>query len=107
MIFCIVFGAAFLVLGILFYVGKAMFLIPGWTQMTKQEKVEIRIVPLCKNVGSLIALSGIILLCGAAFPGFMETGLRWAMIGWLVLCVLNLLFISRSGRYTANPEKRR
>ena len=57
---CLFLGILFLAAGIYFYSGKAVNHITAWKTMPEEEKRKIHIRPLCRNVGMMIATSGII-----------------------------------------------
>ena len=59
---CLFLGILFLAAGIYFYSGKAVNHITAWKTMPEEEKRKIHIRPLCRNVGMMIATSGIIFL---------------------------------------------
>ena len=99
---CVLFGLLFLAAGGLFAAGKLHGHIAAWRDMPPQEKARIRIRPLCRNIGEMIALSGLVFLLGGLWPGFRDRWFVLAMIGWLVAAGADLYYIERSHRYE-NP----
>jgi len=97
---CIIFGFIFLIAGILFAMGKLHTRIKAWQAMCQQEKEAIRIEPLCRNIGSMIALCGGIFLLGGWWESFRHSGFTIAMIAWLVIAGIDVWQIGKSGRYT-------
>ncbi len=96
---CIIFGALFITAGLVFAFGKAHIYLSAWKNMPKEEKDKIKIVPLCQNVGAIIALSGIIFLVKGLWHGFEGRGFVIAMVIWLVIAGLDVWYIGKSKRY--------
>lgn len=71
---CLFLGILFLAAGIYFYSGKAVNHITAWKTMPEEEKRKIHIRPLCRNVGMMIATSGIIFLLSGAWYAFRKSG---------------------------------
>ena len=91
---CLFLGILFLAAGIYFYSGKAVNHITAWKTMPEEEKRKIHIRPLCRNVGMMIATSGIIFLLSGA----------WCMVGWMVLSGADVYWIGKSGRYQSSGK---
>ena len=71
---CIFFGVLFTLGGFVFATGNGHSHLSAWKNMPPEEKEKIAIVPLCRNIGEIIALNGII-SCSRAFgPDFQTTG---------------------------------
>lgn len=96
---CLFLGILFLAAGIYFYSGKAVNHITAWKTMPEEEKRKIHIRPLCRNVGMMIATSGIIFLLSGAWYAFRKSGFLWCMVGWMVLSGADVYWIGKSGRY--------
>ena len=96
---CLFLGILFLAAGIYFYSGKAVNHIAAWKTMPEEEKRKIHIRPLCRNVGMMIATSGIIFLLSGAWYAFRKSGFLWCMVGWMVLSGADVYWIGKSGRY--------
>ena len=96
---CIIFGIAFSVAGVLFACGKLHPHLSAWVHMTQEEKEQINIVPLCRNIGEMILLSGIIFCLNGLWPSFQAHWFTGAMIAWLLVAGLDVWFISKSSRY--------
>ena len=96
---CILFGLAFVTTGLLFAAGLLHGHISAWKHMPEEEKRRVRILPLCRNIGWVISLSGVIFLLGGLWPGFLTHGFVGAMVAWLVAAGLDLLYIEKSHRY--------
>ena len=99
---CIFFGIIFLITGILFAAGRLHRYIAAWKAMSEEEKRRIRIVPLCKNVGGVIALSGVIFLINGFWQGFQDHLFVLCMIAWLLLAGIDLFFIEKKHWYERN-----
>ena len=67
--------------------------------MTQEEKDKIKIVPLCRNIGEVIALNGLIFLLKGLWPDFENQWFVTAMIAWLIVAGFDLWYIEKSGRY--------
>ena len=95
----IVFGILFTVVGLLFAAGKLHPYLSAWKQMPPEEKQTIRILPLCRNIGEVILLSGIIFLMKGLCPGFQNNWFTWSLLAWLMVAGLDVYFICKSDRY--------
>lgn len=89
---------------IYFYSGKAVNHITAWKTMPEEEKRKIHIRPLCRNVGMMIATSGIIFLLSGAWYAFRKSGFLWCMVGWMVLSGADVYWIGKSGRYQSSGK---
>ena len=96
---CVIFGTIFSVAGVLFAKGKLLPYLSAWNRMPPEEKEKIDILPLCRNVGEVILLSGIIFLIKGLWPPFRDHWFTAAMIAWLVVAGLDVWFITKSKRY--------
>ena len=101
-VICIIFGMIFAAAGVLFAFGKLHPHLSAWKNMAQEEKDKINIVLLCRNIGEVILLSGIIFLLNGFLPSFREHWFTVAMIAWLIIAGLDVWFISKSKRYK-NP----
>lgn len=99
MIYSFVFGVIFIIAGLMFISGKALRFIKGWQMTPQEEKDKIRIRPLCRNFGTLLTAAGLAFLAAGCLPDFRENMFRWVMIGWLVLCGLDVVYVNKSKRY--------
>ncbi len=96
---CILFGAVFIIAGIVFAFGKIYNRLSAWKNMSEKERKEINIVPLCRNIGLVIVLSGIIFLVKGLWSGFSNSAFIIAMVVWLILAGVDVWYISKSKRY--------
>ena len=69
---CIFFGVLFTVAGFVFACGKGHIHLSAWKNMPQSEKDKIKISPLCRNIGEVIALNGIIFLLKGFWSGFSD-----------------------------------
>ena len=99
---CIIFGIIFLITGILFAAGKLHNHITAWKNMPDDEKRRIKIIPLCKNIGSMISLSGVIFLVNGFWQGFSNHLFVIFMVAWRVLSGIDLFFIEKKRWYEIN-----
>lgn len=93
---CAFFGTLFIIVGILFSLGKLHVYLNVWKKMPPEEKEKIRIDGLCHNIGGMIVLCGLLFLLGCVF----NIVFTWSMIVWLVLAGLDVWYISKSNRYS-------
>lgn len=96
---CILFGILFLGAGILFALGKIHTHIAAWKQMSEMEREAIDIIPLCRNIGGMIALCGLIFLLSGISSAVLEHAFVWLMILWLLAAGFDVYYIGRDGRY--------
>ena len=96
---CILFGMIFIVTGALFADGRLHERLKGWQQMSAKEREEVDILPLCRNIGGMIAFCGMIFLAAGLSVGFLKHVFVWAMIIWFVLSGIDIWYIGKSGRY--------
>ncbi len=96
---CLAFGFVFIILGIAVALGKVHTHIDSWKTMTEEEKNAVRIGPLCRNVGVVISLCGIIFLVSGLWESFRVNWFIWTMIAWFVVCGIDVWRISKSERY--------
>ena len=92
---CILLGILFTLIGILFAAGKIHGFLSAWKQMPEDEKKKIQMKPLCRNIGEVIALSGILFLIKGIWPGFQEHWFAGAMIAWLLVAGFDVFYIER------------
>ncbi len=97
---CYVFGAIFTIAGILFAMGLLHEHLKEWKAMTDEERAGVNAKPLCRNIGGMIVLCGILLLLNGFSETLREQYFTWCMIGWLVLSGLDVYYIGKSKRYT-------
>lgn len=103
MLYSFTFGILFLACAVAFFNGYALRWIKGWQSLPQAEQEQIRILPLCRNIGGMLALAAAAFFAAGLSPAFREGGFRWAMIGWLILSGLDVWFIGKSGRYQKKP----
>ena len=96
---CIFFGTIFTIAGFMFACGKGHIHFSSWKNMPKEEKEKIKIVPLCCNIGEVIALNGLIFLLKGLCPDFENHWFVTAMIAWLIVAGFDLWYIENSDRY--------
>ena len=99
MVFCYAISVIALAGGVLFFTGKGASYIKGYANMPDEEKKKIKIKPLCKNVSVAFFTIAVIFAAAGYSEAFRLNYLKWAMIGWMVLCCADALYISKSGRY--------
>ncbi len=96
---CLFFGIVFFVAGALFFAGKLHTRIKAWQRMPEEEKANIRIKPLCRNIGGIFMLCGAIFIISGFWAAFKTNCFAFAMIGWMVICIADLVYIQKSGKY--------
>ena len=96
---CILFGIIFSITGFLFAAGKLHTHITAWKNLSWEEQQKVKILPLCRNIGSVIALSGIIFLISGFSPKFQAHLFVLAMVAWLFLAGIDLFLIEKKHWY--------
>lgn len=96
---CICFGLLFIAAGCVFFAGKGHIHLSTWKYMPDKEKENIKIIPLCHNIGSMISLCGFVFVLSGLWSSFKEYGFVWSMIIWLLLAGVDVYFIGKSKRY--------
>ncbi len=99
---CVIFGVLFVVVGIMFFIGKGHEHIESYNGMTEIEKANIKIEPLCRNVGTVIGLAGLGFLAAGFVPVFANKIFIWYMIAWFIGTGFDVRFISKSNHYKNN-----
>lgn len=93
---CIFFGIVFTIAGFIFVCGKGHIHLSAWKNMPQEEKEKIKIVPLCRNIGEVITLSGIIFLMKGLWSGFED---HWFVTAWFIVAGFDLWYIEKSSQY--------
>ena len=83
----------------MFACGKGHIHLSAWKNMPQEEKEKIKIGPLCRNIGEVIALNGIIFLMKGLWSGFVDHWFVAAMIAWLIIAGFDIWYIEKSNRY--------
>ncbi len=96
------FGIIFLGAGIMFCMGKIHAHLSAWKTMPPSEKAQIKIKPLCLNIGTAIAVCGLIFLLGGLWQDFKERIFIWIMIIWIISVIIDVYHIQRSKYYKNN-----
>ena len=96
---CIFFGILFSMVGFMFFLGKAHIHLSAWKNMPQDEKDKIKILPLCRNIGVVIILSGIIFLMKGLLPDFSNHLFVVSMTAWMIAAGLDVWYITKSERY--------
>ena len=96
---CIFFGIIFTIAGFMFACGKGHIHFSSWKNMPQEEKEKIKIVPLCRNIGEVIALNGLIFLLKGLWTGFENHWFVTAMVAWFIVAGFDLWYIEKSDRY--------
>lgn len=96
---CIFFGILFTFAGLWFAFAKGYLHLSLWKNMPQKEKDKLRIIPLCRNIGGIITLNGVIFLAKGFLPLFSSHWFVYAMIAWMILAGLDVWYIKKSNRY--------
>lgn len=96
---CVFLGVIFIIAGLGFARGKKYPRSSNWRNLSSKEWKETDNVPLRRNVGGVIMLSGFIFLSKGMMAGFTKKWFTIAMISWFMVAVLDLLYIEKSGKY--------
>lgn len=95
----IFFGVLFFGAGILFACGKIHPHLSTWKNMSQEEQKKIRIEPLCRNIGRVIAASGALFLAKGFWNGLSGRWFTVVMVVWLIAAGFDVWYIGKSGRY--------
>lgn len=93
---CIFFGVLFTIGGIVFATGNGHPHLSAWRNMPPEEKEKIAIVPLCRNIGEIIALNGIIFLLKGLWAGFSDHWFVGAMVAWMIIAGFDVWYIEKA-----------
>lgn len=85
--------------GFVFATGNGHSHLSAWKNMPPEEKEKIAIVPLCRNIGEIIALNGIIFLLKGLWAGFSDHWFVGAMVAWMIIAGFDVWYIEKSQRY--------
>ncbi len=96
---CVFLGIVFAMFGIGFAFGKLYERLPAWRKMSDAEKNEIKPKPLCRNVGAMITLNGIVFILKGVCTGFSDSMFMCAAVIWIVIAGADVYYISKSSRY--------
>lgn len=96
---CIFFGIFFIIAGFIFATGNGHIHLDAWKNMTQFEKDKIKIKPLCRNIGQIIALNGFIFLSKGFLPMFNQSLFVVTMIVWSFIALFDVWYINKSKRY--------
>ena len=96
---CIFFGCLFIAMGVIFAFGKGHIHLKAWKNMPQKEKDKIDILPLCRNIGDVIMLNGILFLTKGMWSGFHDHWFVCAMVAWFIVAGLDVWYISKGHRY--------
>lgn len=96
---CVFLGILFIIVGFVFFLGKAHIHLSAWKNMPQDEKEKIKIIPLCRNIGKVIILSGMIFLMKGLWADFSSRWFMGFMVVWLIAAGLDVWYITKSERY--------
>jgi len=99
MVLCYTIACILLVVGIIFYTGKAASYIAGYRDLPDEEKKTVNIEPLCKNISVMFFLAAVIFGIAGYSELFRVAYFKWTMLGWFALCCADIVFINKSGLY--------
>ena len=95
---CILFGIVFTVSGTLFAFGRGYLFRSVFAAVPEAEKEKIRLKRVCRNVGEVIVLNGLIFLMRSLCTGFSSHAFTYAMIAWLVVAGMDVVYITKNER---------
>ena len=90
-------GVLFIIAGLAFFFGRTHIQLFAWENMPEQGRG--RIMPLCRCVGEVIVLSGLIFLMKGLWAGFSEHWFAGSIAAWLTAAGLDVWY---TGNY--NPH---
>ena len=95
----IVFGVLFTIAGFLFACGKGHVHLKDWENMSIEEREKIDIKPLCRNIGEVIMLNGLIFLIKGLCPQFSNYFFIAALFAWMIVAGIDVFYIERGQHY--------
>ncbi len=96
---CAAFGIVFIAFGAGVFSGLIINHMHEWTDLSEEEKSSVRIDALCRNMGVMIMLAGVIFLVSGLFEAFRNSFFLIAMIIWFVVCAVDVYQIEKKQRY--------
>ncbi|MCI7474531.1 MAG: DUF3784 domain-containing protein [Clostridiales bacterium] len=104
---CIFFCALFILMGAAFACGKGPMYLSVWNSIPQQQRAKMKIKPLRRNAGAMIALSGLIFGGKGVCSDLDDHWFVWAMILWLIAAGVDAWYLSKSGRYQTQSSATR
>jgi uncharacterized membrane protein len=92
------------IIGMAFFTGVAPAYMKGFQIMSEEEKGNINIKALCRHVSVLFFLTAAIFAIAGFSEVFRQTYFAKVMVGWAILCFVNVLYISRSKRFITEHD---
>lgn len=89
-------GVLFIIAGLAFFFGRTHIQLFAWENMPEQGRG--RIMPLCRCVGEVIVLSGLIFLMKGLWAGFSEHWLAGSIAAWLAAAGLDVWYTAGNRR---------
>lgn len=102
-LYCVMFAVISLVMALAFFTGKAPDWIKGYREMDEEEKNNILIVPLCRNLGVVFFLAFVIFFLAFMIPAFLDKAFVPSVVIWMIGAGADLYYIEKSKRY--NKER--
>jgi hypothetical protein len=99
MVFSFLISVVMLVIGFAFFTGKAANYIKDYQNMEEEEKQNIKIDVLCKNISLLFFIASAIFGLAGLSEVFRQNYFKWVMLGWFVLATLDVIYIGKSKRF--------
>lgn len=100
MIFCYAASIIALAFAVVFFTGRGASYVKGYTQLSDDEKQNIRIGALCRNMGVMFLITALFFAVTAYSETFRTNYFRYVMIIWMALCWADVLYVNKSKRYT-------
>jgi len=97
--FCLLVAIALIAVGIAFFTGKAMKYVKDYQRMDEEEKANIKIRPLCKNISVMFFIAAVIFAISGFSETFRHDYFTWCMVGWFALGVADTVYIGKSKRF--------
>ena len=107
MVFCYLTAIIMIVIGSVFFTGKAASYIKGYQMTPEDEKKNIDIKALCRNISAMFFIAAAIFALAGFSELFRTAYFRWAMVGWLVLGCADVLYLNKSKRFVTEAAPTR
>ena len=92
---CLFIGILFLLIGILFANGKLLRYMKAFNEMSEADKEVFQVEKLYRNIGLMIASSGVIFVLNGISEIFSKQGFMIAIMLWLVAAIIDLMYIEK------------
>ncbi|MCD7708937.1 MAG: DUF3784 domain-containing protein, partial [Clostridiales bacterium] len=102
----LVFGILFIAFGVAIALGKVHTHLKEWKATPQSERDKIAIKPLCRNVGGMISLCGVIFAVKGLFYGIPDRLFLLLMLLWIAAAFIDFWQMGKKGWYIRDDKAR-